>query len=164
MKRVVAGLALLTFSSSVCYSADSKFFDTQRSERGEAEYYNANKDRRLENRVNFVSGVQTPGIYHFPDTVNLVEAISLAGGAEKDADLSKVYVKRYSKDGFVTYKYNLSDMMDNKEMVFPPLADRDTVMLEPNHSTQNTLLGLNILTTILGIALTSALLIQVSKK
>jgi len=165
MLKWISTLVLFSYSASVATAADFRILDGRQSgERTQAEYYNANKDRRLENRINFISGVQVPGIYHFPDNTNLVEAISLAGGAEKDADLSKVYVKRYTKDGYTTFKYDLSDMVSKNNVQFPTLSDRDTVLLEVPHSSQNTLFGLTIVATILGIATSTFLLIQYSKK
>ena len=165
MSKWISTVVFFSYFGSLTQAAEVRLLDDRHSvERGQAEYYNSNKDHRLENRINFVSGVQAPGIYHFPDTTNLVEAISLAGGAEKDADLSKVHVKRYTKDGFVTEHYDLSDMVAKKEVHFPILTDRDTVLVETNHSTQNTVLALSIISTVLGIATMSFVLIQNSKK
>src|SRR3989344_5337963 len=67
---------------------------------GQAEFKNSNRQNRLLIEVNMLSGVLNKGIHQVPDTTNLVDMVSLAGGPESNADLSEVHIKRRTKNGF----------------------------------------------------------------
>jgi competence protein ComEA len=50
-------------------------------------------------KVEFAGAVKKPGVYDLPKGIHLVDAIELAGGAEEDADLSKLNLALVLKDG-----------------------------------------------------------------
>jgi len=97
---------------------------------GQAEFKNSNRQNRLLIEVNMLSGVQSKGIHQVPDTTNLVDMVSLAGGPESNADLSEVHIKRRTKNGFATLEYDLESLVQSKSAAFPPLEDGDVVMIE----------------------------------
>jgi hypothetical protein len=129
------------------------------SKRGQAEYYNTNEDQRLTMKIQLVGGVTSPGVYHFPDNVTLLEALTLAGGTVATADLGKVHVRRFESGETKTFTYNLTDVMSDAKSEVPRLKNHDLVMIETKDtSTQNNLV---LLSTIFGI-ITSGLLIYVT--
>jgi polysaccharide export outer membrane protein len=52
-----------------------------------------------EMRFYVVGKVRTPGSYTSPDTVNIVQALSMAGGAAEFADIKNAVILRQSADG-----------------------------------------------------------------
>lgn len=148
------------------FAVDLQLLDDRKGiQRSQAEYFNTNKDQRFEVKVNMVGGVQMPGVYHLPDNTNLLEAISLAGGTVNNADLSNVYVKRPTTGGtFETFHYDLSKMVADKDQHLPPIGDHDTVLVETSNASQNWVLTLTILTTVLGIMATGYVFYQANKK
>ena len=153
--RFIASVLLFVFH----VEAVAQSLDLGKSKgRGQAEYYNSNEEKRLTNQVNLVGGVNSPGVYHFPDNTNLMEAISLAGGYLSNADLSKVYIKRNTDNGLKIYQYNLADsMQDNKD--FPAIRNMDTVLIETQDTSVTS--TLTLVATLLGIV-SSSLLIYVT--
>ena len=156
----IAAILLPIFFVESAYAIDLRMIEDQkRSQRGQAEYFNTNKDQRFELRVNMVAGVQMPGIYHLPDNTNLLEAISLAGGTATNADLSNVYVKRPNQGGtFDTYHYDLSKLVSNKDFKPPVIGDHDTILIETSNPSQTLIITLSIITTALGIITTGYLI------
>lgn len=119
----------------------------------QAEFFSINSDKRMTIKVNFISGVNRPGIHHIPDNTNLMEAVSLAGGISVDADPSNVFVKRKMKDSFETLGYDLTDIVRDKKMGYPDLKNYDTIMIESRSKTTDHLLtGLSIIGSIIAIA------------
>jgi len=164
LSRLIALLLVFTLLVQNAFAIGFKSLDESMGSgvHGQAEYFNSNKDQRFTIRVNFVGGVQNPGIYHLPDTTNLVEALSLAGGTINDADLSKVYVKRMTATGYETTQYDLSKVVGESSSKFPPITDHDTILVETSHSYQNTFLWIAVLGALSGLVGTSYLIYQVS--
>ena len=159
-------VAYATLSVGSAFGSEPSLLDENKRNlsRGQAEYFNANKERRFEVTINLVSGVQAPGIYHLPDSTNLLEAISLAGGTVPDADLSKVHVKRTTENGtFQTFQYDLSEIVSEKNVRLPAISDRDTILIETTNRVQNTMLRLAIISIILGVITTAAAVSQARK-
>lgn len=94
------------------------------------EFKNSNRQNRLLIEVNMVSGVQQKGIHQVPDTTNLVEMVSLAGGPESNARLSEVYVKRKTKGGYATLEFDLEKLVTSPRIEYPQMQDGDVVMIE----------------------------------
>jgi len=132
-------------------AADLKLMDDRKNvQRGQAEYFNMNKDQRFEVQVNLVGGVQTPGVYHFPDNTNLIEALSLAGGTVPNADLGDVRVKRQLPNGtFQTYKYDLRNIVSDEKSPFPVITNKDTVLVNTSNSNQTIVTTLSIVSVLL---------------
>lgn len=118
----------------------------------ESEFFNINRDKRMMIQVNFVNGVQKPGIHHVPDNLNLLEAISLAGGVQPDSDPDKVLIKRKNKEKFETLEYSLTDLVADRNERFPELRNNDTIVIEgKSHIAEKTVLGLSIAASIVAI-------------
>ncbi len=163
--RAISTLLLPLFFGYDAHAAELRLGDFGKNvERGQAEYFNSNRDQRFEIKVNLVGGVQTPGIYHLPDTTNLIEAISLAGGTVTNADLGNVYVKHPTPSGFETHHYDLSKIISNPEMKFPQITDRDTILIETTNTSQNLVVALSIIGSVLGILTTGYLFYQSGRK
>ncbi len=101
---------------------------------GQKEYTNSNRKNRILIEVNAVSGVTLSGMHRVPDTTNLVEFISLAGGPEKTSDPSEVQIKRMTKNGFVTMEYDLEEIVSDPEAQYPLMKDGDVLLIERNAS------------------------------
>ena len=150
-RRLTLSVVLVSFIPPA-FAADLHLMEDRRNvERGQSEYFNRNKDQRLEVKVNLIGGVAAPGIYHLPDNTTLLDAISLAGGAVANADLSDVYVKRYTAAGFETFHYDLNEIVANREAKFPPLTDRDTILVKTSNSSQTLAIVLSVIGTAVGV-------------
>ncbi|MGZ3713079.1 MAG: polysaccharide biosynthesis/export family protein [Bdellovibrionota bacterium] len=130
----------------------------------EAEYFNINHDKRMTIQVNFLGGVQRPGIHHIPDNLHLLEAISLAGGVTSDADAGKVYIKRKSKDKqFQTLSYDLGSILSDDSAQYPELRNNDTILIDTkSHAADKLLVALSILGSM--VAITTGYLIITKKR
>lgn len=129
----------------------------------ESEFFSINKDKRMTIQVNFVSGVQKPGIHHLPDNLHLLEAISLAGGIQSEFDPGKVFIKRKKKDQYETIRYDLNDILTKKDEQYPELKNNDTIMIgTKSHTTEGVVMGLSIVGSI--VAILSGYLIIAKKR
>lgn len=152
----VRGMVLFTAASFLA-STTASAIDLDQGFSGpassQAEFYNANKDKRMTVQVNFVGGVARPGVHHIPDNVNLLEAISLAGGMIPEADPGKVFIKRKRKDNkFETIHYDVDDIMKDADITYPELKNNDTVMIGARpRTTENVVMGLSIVGSIVAI-------------
>jgi hypothetical protein len=151
MLQVVASLLLFAFSGqALALDFDQTFTGPSSSE---AEYFNINREKRMLIQVNFLGGVQRPGIHHVPDNLNLLEAISLAGGVQNDADPSKVVVRRKKKDGIETMRFDIRELLSDNHALAPELRNSDTVLIESrSHPIDNFVLGLTIVGSLIAIA------------
>lgn len=152
-------VSLLTCISFFFYTAPALAIDLEHSfsnqTQGQAEYFNSNKDRRMTIQVNILSGVNRPGVHQFPDTTNLIDALSLAGGLTADADFEKVYLKRKvpgSKTKFETLKYDVTDLVSSDRDNYPLLQNYDTILVDARPKTDQKLLTvLTIVASTVGI-------------
>lgn len=131
----------------------------------QAEYFNINKDKRMTIQVNFVGGVVRPGIHHVPDNTHLLEAIALAGGVQPDSDPGKITIRRKRKDNakFDTIRFDMGDILADRESPYPELRNNDTVMIDSrSHTAENLIMGLSIVGSI--VALVSGYLIIANKR
>ena len=145
---VIFGLATME-TSSYALDLDRGFSGPASSQ---AEYFSINTGKRMTIRVNFISGVNRPGIHHIPDNTNLMEAVSLAGGIANDSDPSKIYVKRKGKESFETLDYDLVKLVTDKDESYPELRNMDTILIESKSKTaDNLLMGLSVLGSVIAI-------------
>jgi hypothetical protein len=150
-------LTLLAFTNQLF--AASLLLDSSAGKRGQAEYFNSNEDQRLTMKVQLVGGVTSPGVYHLPDNVTLIEALTLAGGTVSTADLGKVHVRRLESGETKTFTYNLADVMSDSKSELPKLKNHDLVLIETKDTSAQS--NLVLISTIFGI-ITSGLLIYVT--
>lgn len=98
------------------------------------EYTNTNPKNRILIEVNAVSGVNLSGVHKIPDTTNLVEFITLAGGPLQNSDPSEVLVKRRTKSGYQTLEYDLEDLVSDPNKPYPLMKDGDVLLIEKDAS------------------------------
>ena len=90
-------------------------------------------------RVNVLSGVNTPGVYHIPIGTNISELISYAGGANSNADLADIQIRSKTKGGeFSARKVNLDGLMSDKSKL-PALSDQDVIYISQKEGLDNTI-------------------------
>lgn len=151
-------LVLLTFSTQ-CFGVMINTDTLAAGKRSQSEYFNTNLDSRLTVKVQIVGGVGSPGVYHLPDNSTLLEALSLAGGATNNADLSKVYVRRMVGNETKSFQYDLPSLMKDTSKPLPTISNRDTILIEPQSTQASTTLAM--VATIMGI-ISSGLLAYVT--
>lgn len=164
---IALAMALVLFSghSTPAFAYELNFgLEGASGKRGQAEFFNTNPEQRVMIKLNLVAGVGIPGIYHVPDNTNLLEAISLAGGGASNADLSEVYVRRETPDGTKTFEYNLDSVMKNPKTPFPKLENFDTIYVKQDNSQQAWMSRLTLVSLVLGILSTSALVVNAVKE
>ena len=90
-------------------------------------------------RVNVLSGVNSPGVYHIPIGTNISELISYAGGANSNADLSDIQIRSKTKAGeFNSKRINLDGLMSESEKL-PSLSDQDVIYISQKEGLDNTI-------------------------
>ncbi|MBI3557052.1 MAG: SLBB domain-containing protein [Deltaproteobacteria bacterium] len=151
-------LLLLTFTSQ-CYATSLGLESLTGLKRGQSEYFNTNLDQRLTIQVQVVGGVSAPGIYHIPDTANLLDALSLAGGTNPNSDLAKVHLRRNEGGQYKTVVYDLAQVLHDTSKPLPALANHDIIMIEPQSQAVSN--NLALIATIVGI-ISSGLLAYVT--
>lgn len=112
------------------------------------------RSRERKNLIYVVGAVETPGPVEFQDNVDVLEAVSLAGGPTEDANMKKT--KIVSKDGFYGQSLEV-DLVKYSELGRPAryILDREDVVVVPRRS--GFLSGFNIATlaTIVGVVSTA---------
>lgn len=155
---------LLHTLPALAIDLDSSF--TGRSS-GQAEYFNSNRDKRMQIQLTILSGVARPGVHQVPDNTNLLDALALAGGVTEDSDYGKVYVRRRvagNKSKYETIRFDLTDIVQSEEGAYPTLQNMDTILIEPRPKTDQKLLTvLAIVASTVGI-ISGVVLIKNSNK
>lgn len=115
------------------------------------------RSRERKNLIYVVGAVETPGPVEFQDNVDILEAVSLAGGPTEDANMKKTRI--VSKDGFYGQSMEV-DLVKYSELGRPAryILDREDVVVVPRRS--GFLSGFNITTvaTIVGVVSTAVLI------
>ena len=115
------------------------------------------RSRERKNLIYVVGAVETPGPVEFQDNVDILEAVSLAGGPTEDANMKKTRI--VSKDGFYGQSMEV-DLVKYSELGRPAryILDREDVVVVPRRS--GFLSGFNIATvaTIVGVVSTAVLI------
>ncbi len=111
-------------------------------------------------RFQVLGAVRTPGTYRISTADRVVEALSIAGGALANADLSKVQLTRVTPDGVVSYDLDMEGYLyDARPMADLGLIPGDTITVPAKQSPMNRVLeGLMRLAPIVSAALSIALL------
>ena len=147
-------LLLFTFTSQ-CYATSLGLESLGGLKRGQSEFFNTNLDQRLTIQIQVVGGVLSPGIYHIPDTSNLLDALSLAGGLNPNSDMGKVHLRRTEGAQAKSIDYDLTEVLRDTSKPLPALANHDIIMIEPQNQTVS--YNLALIATIIGIVSSSLL-------
>jgi len=124
------------------------------SSSGQAEFFNSNRDKRMQIQVSILSGVARPGVHQIPDNTSLLDALALAGGLTADADFEGVHVRRRSlanKGQFETLQFDVEDLVQDSKPS-PILQNYDTIVIDPRPKTDQKLMtALAIIASTVGI-------------
>lgn len=144
LRYLLLGLFFLT----VCVSKSISQNDLLSNER-----YITSEDGIIRMYVNVIGHVKNPGTYFVYDGIDLLSAISLAGGFKEGSDLKNIII--YNSDTNNEYSFSFSDLIDGDESIV--LQPHDTILIEQtsihkylNSSNLPTLLisALNLIATI----------------
>ena len=91
-----------------------------------SEPFIAGEDGVLRMSINIIGHVRKPGTYMVYEGIDLLTALSLAGGYSQGANLKKILIKHY--DG-TTETINLKGFISNNENIILKLKPRDTIYI-----------------------------------
>ena len=103
-------------------------------------------------KINLISGVQRPGVYHVPTDSDLTEVIAYAGGAHEKANLSDIVLVRQTQNKRSTIEVDLDRYLSRPEGVIL-VADQDTIHIPVDRSMDRTLNWVAIISGLASIAL-----------
>lgn len=145
-------LFFLFITTSRSYGAVEFELDSGSSAKGQAEFFNSNRSKRMLIKINLVSGVRRPGIHYVPDDTNLIDLISLAGGVTSDAEPDDISIRREGINGVENLSIDLNEIMRNSDLKVPLLANNDSLFIpESTGFRQNLMLQLAMITAVVGL-------------
>lgn len=87
----------------------------------------------LQDVIIYVSGaVKLPGVYRLPEGARLVDAVDAGGGAETDADLSKLNLARPLIDGEQVHVPKMGEPVQGTSSAVTPAGADDPACIDPN--------------------------------
>jgi protein involved in polysaccharide export with SLBB domain len=93
------------------------------------------KDDRLLSQINVLGGVLRPGRLSVSGPLRLIDAISLAGGPSREADLADVRLVREGVGFTLTTRYDIQNFMENGGLAGRVLVNPgDSVLVDPETS------------------------------
>lgn len=108
-------------------------------------------------KINLISGVQRPGVYHVPVGSDLAEVIAYAGGASEKADLKSITLVRQAEK-----KKEILDLNLNRELSSPDpimrVADQDVIHIKIDRTADQAMTWVGILSGLASIALAVAVI------
>lgn len=108
-------------------------------------------------KVNLVSGVQRPGVYHVPEGTDLAEVVAYAGGTSERADLNDITIVRT-----VGKQKSYLDVDFERRLTrpgeIPIISNHDIVHIPINRSLDRTMTWVGILSGLASIALAVAVI------
>lgn len=129
MKPSFVGLCSLIFFANQAFGQTPGLFVPKENREGN-EYFVGKHEGKPLIKVQLLSGVHSPGIYHVPVQTSLVESLAYAGGADDDSDLESVTVRSDHGDGFDIHTYNLKNLMATAAAL--PTAHEGDIITLPN--------------------------------
>lgn len=108
-------------------------------------------------KVNLVSGVQRPGVYHVPEGSDLAEVIAYAGGASEKANLNDVSIVRVNGKQKTHFDVDFERRLTHPDEM-PIVANQDIVHIPINRSLDRTMTWVGILSGMASIALAVAVI------
>ncbi len=122
-----------------------------------SEYYVGSKLGKTLISVKLLNGVTRPGVYHVPEGTNLSDLIAYAGGANDNANLDEIIVKRIFEKEIKNYEVDLEKIFASTSSV-PELANNDSIYIDTDIKLDQTLRWVSIISGVLTIALTAFLI------
>ena len=105
-------------------------------------------------KVTLLGGVRSQGVYHIPESTDMISLIGYAGGGNEFAKLNDITIKRRKGDSYEVLDVSLKNLATSAgSLPTPRLMNGDVVFVPESRSTQNLMLGLSIISTVLSIAL-----------
>lgn len=108
-------------------------------------------------KVNLISGVQRPGVYHVPLGSDLAEVIAYAGGATDKADLRDITLTRQAEKPKKSIDINLTRELASPDPI-TRVADQDVIHIAVDRTVDKTMNWVGILSGIASIALAIAVI------
>lgn len=131
------------------------------------EYYSEVYQGEILVPINLLGAVGRPGVYHIPKQTDIVRLLSLAGGTRADANLEDVTIKRRSGEIERTININLKQLVQERASSKPiNLEANDIVLVTPQEPliSSNTLQGVGFVSSLLGLVVSSIVIIQQLKR
>jgi hypothetical protein len=113
-------------------------------------------------KVNLISGVQRPGVYHVPAGSDLAEVIAYAGGASEKAKLNDITIVRQKGTERSSLEVNLEKSLTRPSLL-PSVADQDIVHIPVDKSLERTMTWVSILSGLASVALAVTVIDQNNK-
>lgn len=130
MKALISAVVIMIMLSSVCFAqADS---GTQSTGTSSAYVYSGSAGVVDQLKIyTYIWGqVRNPGLHLVPDNTDLLTLISLAGGPNENAKLSKIRIVRSTPAGEEVLWVDLSEYVDTADKsLIPILKPGDTVIV-----------------------------------
>jgi polysaccharide biosynthesis/export protein len=93
-------------------------------------------------RIQVLGAVQSPGVFGTAAAGNVIQAISLSGGALPNADLRKVYLTRQTNAGVLSYQLDIEGYLTNARPATDfPLKAGDTILVPSRRSAWSSFVG-----------------------
>lgn len=92
---------------------------------------NVSLKQSLGNRVYVIGKVNSPGVFPFAKNIDVVQALSLAGGVSRFADENDIRVIRRSDDGQKTFRFRYSQIERGKNLEQNIILRSGDVVLVP---------------------------------
>lgn len=92
--------------------SDKKIIYTQKG----SEYISGSSYRDKMMKVKMIGEVNKPGVHVLPANSSFTTLLSYAGGPTKDADTSKIHIKRETEKGYKNIKLDFDDFIKSDQM------------------------------------------------
>jgi len=159
-KRICAALISLLYTNA----AVAQLYDTSKQVLSQGnEFFVGREYGKPLVKVNLISGVQKPGVYHVPAGTDLAEVIAYAGGASEKAKLHDITIVRQNGKERSALEVNLERSLSRSTQL-PAVNDQDIVHIPVDRSLDRTLTWVSILSGLASIALAVTIIDQNSRK
>lgn len=127
-----------------------------------SEFITGNKPGAVLMRVNLWGAVGKPGVHHVPTQTDLVTLLSVAGGPTGNAQMEELLIKRWSGEKQEVITLNLAQLLKDPHERGPAVQANDIIYLPEKQPiiSNNVLLVVGLITGIVGLALTTVLLVR----
>ena len=113
--------------------------------------------------VNLVSGVREPGVYHVPFDTDLAQLLAYAGGPVDSSNLDEILVRRNNGEKIQLFSQDLRKSFEDPGPLFV-IQDRDMIHIPTRTTFDNSLKWLTLLSTIVSIGLSAALINDMNRR
>ncbi|MDD5772721.1 MAG: SLBB domain-containing protein [bacterium] len=83
--------------------------------------------------INIVGEIRGPGVYPLEDSIELIEAVSKAGGFTPYADLKKITIISYKGDLPVVNTYSINNYINNGDLSGNPIVKAGDTIIVPTY-------------------------------